>query len=71
MQISFTARTVSRLAIVVIPVLAGMLTLAADSSAAETAPVAPAGMKCATAKRTVIKAGGTIRIVTRMVCEAK
>lgn len=72
MNLSYTARTLIKLSFIIVPALVGTLTLAASSHAAETAPVAaPAGSKCAVAKRTIIEADGTIRIVTRTVCVAK
>ena len=62
---TITERTIARALIVVIPLISALITLGA--SAAE--PPRPAGMQCATAKRTVIDADGTIHIVTRTVCK--
>jgi hypothetical protein len=59
-----TGKTLAKMGIILIPVLSGLITLAA--SAAE--PVAPAGMKCAKAQSTEIKADGTIVVKTRLVC---
>lgn len=68
-----TERTIARIAIIFAPIVAAAITLATDSSAAETttAPTT-AGMQCATAKRTVIDpTTGAIRTITRTVCVAR
>lgn len=54
-------------------IIALVLSVSSVAAAADKAPApsVPADAKCAVAKRTVIEADGTIRIITRTVCETR